>query len=234
MTAEWKICLAKPQMACEEFDMGHYKVFCWGRPLMIHADGYWDDLYTVAEQIINRSIDFDKLHGFFKILIKNNETGELTLAGDNAGSQFFFIDEENMRVSDSLLKLKESRKQVIPDYESAARFLLESRIFTDSTLIEGIRVTDKDYVYMVKNGRGVLRISKNLTPFHEKCHRITLKDFMDACTERISESEIRTVLTGGTDNRAVLAHLLRLKKRTACILSGRDENPDVFTAKKLL
>ncbi len=69
MTAEWKICLAKPQMACEEFDMGHYKVFCWGRPLMIHADGYWDDLYTVAEQIINRSIDFDKLHGFFKIFL---------------------------------------------------------------------------------------------------------------------------------------------------------------------
>ena len=229
---KWRYELTESANTCSKIQINHHSVYVWGLVILKTETGYYDRLDYIVNRIINKEVDFNNLHGFFKILIDNQDEGSFTLLTDNSGSQIFYLDSRDYRISDSLLLLSKGRKDNKPNYESCSRFLRESRVFSDDTVISDISVTNKDYVYTVTDG-GVKRKEKHLTPFYKKTDRINLKQYMEAILANISIDRVKTVLTGGTDNRAIIAHMSRMNKLSSFILSGRSSNPDVTVAKRI-
>lgn len=189
------------------------------------------DLLSIASDILNENYDFNRLHGFYKIIIKSKKDDRYVFFGDNSGSQHLFIDIEKGLFSDSFLALVDKRKGKLNPCYCAIIQLLNDTVFTNETIVQGIYRTgiEKYYIYQQKE---IFEKSKKLTSLSDREGR-NLKDIMQALSDHVGEKHIGAVCTGGTDSRTVLACLNYFNKTPKLIITGHSENPDIKIASEV-
>lgn len=190
------------------------------------------DPTEIAELLIREALDFNKLHGFFRMVAVDKINSRVLFLGDNSGSQIFYIDTQKNRVSDSLLELSRLRENIEPDYFSIKQFLNCGRIFTSTTIVKDIITSETDEYYCMENGQ-IRSIKKGLTDFSPVSDRLTLKELMDHLGRAVDMEKTCAVATGGTDSRCILAHLLRRGVRPQLYLTGNKGNPDLSIAQEI-
>lgn len=185
----------------------------------------------IAHSAAAGSLDFNKLHGFYKIVIFVKETKEYIFWGDNQGSQVFFIDSVAKTFSDSFISLRDARKgEITPCFSSVAELLAANYIFSDETVIKGIYTTSLYSYYRYFDG-SFSEFSKGLLSLEENKGK-SLSALMELLKTSI-KVPIFAVCTGGTDSRAILANLLKENERPALIITGHKDNPDIPIAKTI-
>ena len=211
----------------------YIKVVCMGMLVQIRDDEYCTDLLSIAQAALEGTLDYSGLHGSYKLVILDKQSGAYLFWGDNAGSQFFFIDHAAATFSDSLLALKRMKgKDAKPCYEAAAQLFAMGRSITGETLLSGVKVTDPNKVYRMRNGK-VETLDKALPAFGEMDPNADLSRVMDALLAMAGKRQCCAIVTGGTDSRVVLAHLFNRGQRPKLLLSGRNDNPDIATAQNV-
>lgn len=190
-----------------------------------------NDAQEIAALFCAGELDFNRLHGFYSLVLFDKREMCHYFWGDNSGSQYFFADMEENCFSDSFLHLLRARKgRLSPCFEGIAQ-LLSDQHFGTETPVKGIFITDPDNIYRFSAGK-VESISKKLLPLN-KCEGTELSPLMEALCGAAKESRIGAVCTGGTDSRLVLAHLSRLGQKPPLIITGHKDNPDVALAVKI-
>ncbi len=152
--------------------------------------------------------DFNALLGSFRVHIHNGETGERVFFGDNSGACRYYYDARG-NFAESFLDALALQGDKKPDYPAIAQFLRFGCIYSERTQCEGVLRTDPDDYYIAKDGRVYAR-SKGLTPLYEAAPYEDMHSLMERLTGAAKGLKNIAVITGGTDSRAVLAHLMAL------------------------
>lgn len=190
------------------------------------------DILEIAHNVLDGSINFNKLHGFYKIVIYEKISNKYFFWGDNAGSQRFFIDKYRQTFSDSMLSIRKNRgNDIKPCFSAIASLLSEQGAFTGETILEGVYFTEAEKYYSFESGKIEVMEKKLLTLSENKGK--TLKDIMEMLLKAIGNRQIAAVCTGGTDSRVVLAYLNYMSRKPLLILTGRDGNPDIPIAQEI-
>ena len=214
---------------CEDDEVS---VYCLGAIAYYVDNNISTNVLKIAHCILDDSLDFNYLYGFYKIVIYDKVKDNYFFWGDNAGSQRFFVDYTKVIFADSLLALRNWRKADLkPCYSAIALLLQENGALTDETLVEGIKITDTEKYYTF-NKLGIKEYDKGLLNFTENKGR-TLSEIMDIELEIVKDASFCAVCTGGMDSRTILAHLSYAKKTPALIVTGHKGNPDIEVAKEV-
>ncbi|MDE6887964.1 MAG: hypothetical protein K2P45_04875 [Eubacterium sp.] len=190
------------------------------------------DLYSLAEQALSDTLNFNKICGWYRIAIHDKKNNSWVFWGDHAGSQCFFINDQESRFCDSLLWLNDicKQKKLEPDLYAVSELFQYRRIFGNRTIFRHLKKTDPDHYYRLSEGRIIVK-EKRLHSFSKLPENYRLSDVFDNLISK--ESKICAVCTGGTDSRAVLAHLIYRGFRPDLYITGHLDNPDIRIAKKL-
>lgn len=124
----------------------HLKIFVRG--YVFSADGTEtnNDLTAIAECVVSGALDFNKLIGFYRILVIDKDSQTAFFWGDNAGTMLFFYSEDMPIASDSLLaiadRFREDEQKLNIDKDGVCELMAFDSIVTERTVIEGIKKTD--------------------------------------------------------------------------------------------
>ena len=185
---------------------------------------FWEDYY-------NQTLCFDDCIGTYRIQIDLHDRGQLFF-GDSAGVMFWYLDDMRGRIlgqlSDVLLTERE------PDYASIAQFLWFGCIYEGGTILKGVVRSDPECFYTIRDGK-ITAYSKNLTPFEKLPDEDNaLEQYVRRVLNAVEAREhIGCTITGGTDSRAILAHLCSLGIKPLLSITGTDEQSDVKIAKQI-
>lgn len=176
--------------------------------------------------------DFNALLGSFRVHIHNGETGERVFFGDNSGACRYYYDARG-NFAESFLDALALQGDKKPDYPAIAQFLRFGCIYSERTQCEGVLRTDPDDYYIAKDGRVYAR-SKGLTPLYEAAPYEDMHSLMERLTGAAKGLKNIAVITGGTDSRAVLAHLMALNVPLELAVSEQEgAGADVEIAKEI-
>lgn len=189
------------------------------------------DLLEIAQSAVDGRLNYNNLHGYYRMVVYDKVQRKHCLWGDNSGSQFFFIDWQNHTFSDRFLTLVEQRKGNLQPCCEAIMQVINDWVFTNETVVSGITKTDPDMVYEYTDNQCVAS-SKNLAPLSER-KGICLEQLMEVLTGKTDDAESGAVCTGGTDSRAILAHLHCRRKKPKLLITGHPDNPDVGVAQQI-
>lgn len=207
------------------------EVFCNGIIIWKRQNNNCTDILEIAREVINGSLDFNDLYGFYKIVIFDKTQETYTFWGDNAGSQMFFYNDDTYFFSESFLKMKNSLTHFNPNYAAIKQLFCFGRVYTDDTLIEDIKCTDSEKYYTISNDGFVVK-EKDLLPLYKNTGK-SLDFIMDTLIDNIDKNKIGAVCTGGTDSRTILAHLAYRNIHPQLIITGHNDNPDILPAQKI-
>ena len=189
------------------------------------------DLLEIAQAAVDGSLNYNNLHGYYRMVVYDKVHSKHLFWGDNSGSQFFFVDWQENLFSDRFLTLVERRSGVLkPCYEAVIQ-IINDHVFSNETVVAGITKTDPEMFYEYQNGVCAAH-SKALQPLSQR-KGIQLDQLMEILTQKINDAESGAVCTGGTDSRAVLAHLNERKKKPRLLITGHPDNPDVGVAREI-
>lgn len=190
------------------------------------------DVCSIAKDVVDGSLDFNCLCGFFKIVIYDKKNRTFVFFGDNSGSQFFYIDLLCNEFSDSFLKLRADRRSHFEvDFTAVCQLFCYNAILTTDTTIRGIQRTDENCYYKCNKGC-IICYSKKLKPLSQipNTNLDLVMNLLDSCT---NGKKIAAVVTGGTDSRVVLSHLYSRGASPSLVITGHEGNPDLPVAKKI-
>lgn len=192
------------------------------------------DLFSLAEQVLSNKLNFNNLCGWYRIAILDKENSGWIFWGDNLGSQYFFMNEQENKVCDSLLWLNAicREKEPKPDFYAVSELFQYGRIFGSRTIFSHLKKMDPDYYYLLSDDRIIAR-KKKLKSFWELPSNYHLYDVFDQFMDLRGRKKICAVCTGGTDSRTVLAHLMYRGFRPDLYITGYLDNPDIKIAKKI-
>jgi len=190
-----------------------------------------------ARELLNdfhsQTLDFNLCLGAFRIVIEDKRNDEKVLFCDNGGNLCFYIDLEKNRVSDSFLELVRQRHVIVPNYQSIAQFLQFGYIYGDDMMCMGIIRTNPCSYYRINGYGSVETLEKKLRPFEELKEYTNLHDLMGQLVKSSKILKVAATITGGTDSRTILSHLISHKQRPQLVISGKHTDMDVQIASKI-
>ena len=210
------------------------RLYVWYTGILFYYDGSYleKDVLKIAYLLISGELDFNLLHGFFRIAIYDKDTHLYYFFGDNSGTQYFYIDEDKNTFSDSLLQLAE-KKEIEPNYNAIYQLLVGDYILTNDTIINGITKTcNGSYYILYEGGVKLTNNDKKLKKLSE-LNGMQLSEYMSLLMSAMEGSTICAVCTGGTDSRTILSHLDYLGAKPKLIITGHPDNPDIPVAKEI-
>lgn len=200
--------------------------------LSSNEGGMLSYLERIAEDLESKTVDFERIYGYFRIVITDRISGVQFFFSDNLGSQRFYIDEKNCEVSDSFRYLIKGIGKDKLDIRGIAQIFAYGSAVDGISLAKDIIKTDSEYYYEIKEGR-IFRHSKRLRRFCEKYTEHDLYDFVSSECNMHKDKPIAARVTGGNDSRAILASTLRAGYRPETIITGHAGNPDIPIAKEI-
>lgn len=190
-----------------------------------------------AELLLNQyvekgQIDFNKFYGAYHFIIIDKDKKNTIFFGDNAGNCCFYYNNEIGMISDSFLELSSCSLKISPNYEAITEFIHFNCIYSDKTICKEILRTDAMNYYESKNNIITIK-SKDLVIWNNEFEYEGLNEFMADTLYSADGLKIVDIITGGTDSRAVLSHLVSLGGNFELAISGRPQMRDVQIAKEI-
>lgn len=189
------------------------------------------DVLSVCRMFIEGKLDFNRLHGSFRLIIENLGTGERTFFGDNSGLLVFYYRNKQKDFTDCLLEFAGDEDRIEPDYYSVAQYLMYGYVLTFDTLISGVRQADPECYYTLEEN-GIKEHSKDLKRVAEMYDTLSVGDVIER-SMKATGGNYGAVCTGGTDSRSILAWVYAHGGRPELSITGRSENQDVKIAEKI-
>lgn len=189
------------------------------------AAAFWADFQQ-------NKANFDDCTGVYRVEILCND-GRRIYFCDNAGGARFYIHEKSAGFHTKLTAAL-PREERIPNYDAIAQFLYFGCIYGHDTPLAGVVRSDPNKYYIVENGH-VSAADKGLRPLEE----LPASDnALDEQMRRFSRSAatfdmVACTITGGTDSRAILAHMLHKGLHPILDITGHDGQDDVDIARKI-
>lgn len=222
----------KEQQATFQIDVKNSEITVWG--LFMYADhpagkesvdAFWADFSQ------NRA-NFDACTGVYRVEIKCND-GRRIYFCDNSGCARYYIDEKRAAFSTTLMAAL-PREERVPNYGAISQFLYFGCIYGFDTPVEGVTVSDPAKYYVVELGQLTV-VDKGLTPLEElPGQEQALHTQMHRFARAAADIEkVACTITGGTDSRAILAHLLNEGLHPVLNITGHDGQADVDIACKI-
>lgn len=189
-------------------------------------------LEKIAGALIENRADFEKIYGYYRLVISDKKNEIQYFFTDNLGSQRFYMEEKPCRVSDSFLPLITGIGTDRLDTYAIAQIFAWGTTVDGRTVAKGITKTDSEHYYTLSNGK-ITAHSKNLKRFCEKYTDHNLYDFISAECAVHKGSPIAARVTGGNDSRAILASALRAGYKPQTIITGHAGNPDIPISRRI-
>lgn len=214
----------------------HLKIFVRG--YVFSADGTEtnNDLTAIAECVVSGALDFNKLIGFYRILVIDKDSQTAFFWGDNAGTMLFFYSEDMPIASDSLLaiadRFREDEQKLNIDKDGVCELMAFDSIVTERTVIEGIKKTDFS-LYYILDDHGIRAESKKLAGYSTMRCKYSLYELCRDLLAIIGKDYAACTITGGTDSRAVLACLHKSDCYPPLVLTAHRGNPDIGVARSV-
>lgn len=188
------------------------------------AQAFWRDYVS------NKPV-FDQCIGSYRVRVIREDGSELYF-GDNAGVLSWYLDTEQGMVLNRLSDVPRERRK--PDTRSIAQFLWFGCIYGMGTPFHGIERSDPENCYLLQNGQFQV-ISKKLTPLEELSQD---PDALEHYVRRVlkgmeGQETIGCTITGGTDSRAVLSHLVAAGIRPTLCITGTNDHVDVRIGRQI-
>ncbi len=208
-------------------------VWCAGLVAFSSGDFITSDVLEIAKMAVSKTLDYNNLFGFFKIVVFDKATEETLYFCDNSGSARFFYDKDAGVIADTLpLCVTLLSQKVRPCYEAIYQYLSIGRTIDNETIVDGVLMTSCDCIYWLKNGI-IYEETKGLRAYSELDPSFSLEKLMRILTHAMDGELVSAVATGGTDSRTILAHLMSLGFLPRLITTGRIEDDDVRIAKNI-
>ena len=175
---------------------------------------------------------FDDCTGSYRVEIQE-KSGQTIYFSDNSGMMHYYIHETTATFTTSLAEAMPKMMRT-PNYSGIAQFLYYGYTFGTETTIADVFRSDPDLYYLVE--KGILRKkSKNLTDMEalhspENALELQMRRFVHGLT---ANERLACTITGGTDSRTVLSHLLHNGLHPILTITGHDSQPDVQIAKTI-
>lgn len=217
----------------ETIDLGSgYKALYRGELFyMLDEEKTIYDVSEVCRMFMESRLDFNQLHGSFRIILLNEETGECTFFGDNSGLLVFYYRSNKAVFTDCLLELANSEDSIEPNYYGATQYLQYGYTLTFDTLIKGVMQADPERYYTVEDGK-IIEHSKELKRIADIERPLSVDKVIER-SMKATENKYGSVCTGGTDSRSILAWVYALGGRPEVFITGRSENKDVKIAEQV-
>ncbi|MBQ3643162.1 MAG: hypothetical protein II961_01065 [Candidatus Riflebacteria bacterium] len=218
-----------PRFKYELTENDSYKVWLSG----VFCYDEASDILETAKILCRGNLDFNKIHGFFRLIVLDKSKNSYILVGDNSGSQYFYFDESNKKFSDSFIALRKQINKLTLDYSAISELFTLGAILGEDTIVKEIKKTDSNYYFIVENNC-IKKLSKKLVPFNKlNKYDNSFGQIMRKLLSKVKQNNIGTVLTGGTDSRVVLSFLHYADIEPELFLTGRKGNPDVPIAENI-
>lgn len=197
---------------------------------------YYDrasDILEIAKILCCEKLDFNKIHGFFRLIVFDKLTNNYVLVGDNSGSQYFYFDESNKRFSDSFVALRKQINNPTLDYSAISELFTLGAILGEDTIVKEIKKSDSNY-YFIVDDNCIRKLPKKLVPFNKiDKFKNSFEPIMQKLLSKIKRDRIGAVLTGGTDSRVILSYLYYAGIKPELFLTGHKDNSDVPIAEEI-
>lgn len=172
---------------------------------------------------------FDNCTGSYRIRIVYRDGREIYFS-DNAGIMRWYIGPKGFCTS-----LREAAPDSrTPDETAIAQFLSYGCIYGPKTVIHEVKQSESGKYYLLENGDAREK-EKGLTPFEEldapeDALAIQMRKFSQAVSGR---EDIACTITGGTDSRTILAHMIYNGLHPLLDITGKPTDGDVVVAKRI-
>ncbi len=204
-----------------------------------------DSLRAFLRDFDRGAADFDECTGSYRVRAVYPGGEELRFC-DNAGIMRWYIREggrppleSNRAPSADAAGFYTTLREAAagdrePDASSIAQFLYFGCVYGTGTILRSVRRSDPGCYYMVRQGR-IEEKSKNLKPLEE----LELNgDALDEQMARFAKATaglggIACTITGGTDSRNILSHMLHEGMAPLLDISGPESHPDVKVARRI-
>lgn len=205
------------------------KYIIWLSGLLYYGESDADrDIFSIVSRFERGELDFNKLHGFYRLVIFDKNSESFFFWGDNSSSQYFFIDETRGLFSDSFLSLVRGRRGNISLCHEAAVQLISNIIFDELTLVEGIVRSSPEKYYRFVDKK-IETLDKGLHPFCQ-CSGEEVFKITESLLAAARDWKCGAVCTGGTDSRVILSYLSYKNVLPPLVITGHADNPDVAVA----
>lgn len=221
----------KEKQATIYVDAADAQLRIWG--LFLYADhpagresalAFWADFSRNCAR-------FDDCTGVYRMEILCSDGRKICFC-DNSGCARYYIHEKKASFHTGLSETL-PREERIPNYGAIAQFLYFGCIYGFDTPLAGITVSDPGKYYVVEQGR-VSAVDKNLTPLEElSVQEDELEKQMHRFAQAAEGEHVACTITGGTDSRAILAHMLNAGMQPVLDITGHDGQADVDIARKI-
>lgn len=217
-----------------------YKVYyddqctVWHVGIIAYEDenGIIYDTLKIAHLAISGQLNHNKLYGFYRIVVKDHGSGAMMFWGDNSGSERFYYHRAKVSwFADTLPAcIKRFTDPISPCYTAIYQYLSIGMTIDDTTIYAGIHMTSRYNVYIEKDDQ-ICAKSKRLNSYQDCDPNFTLEKLMSILLGGIKDiASISASITGGTDSRCILAHLLEQGVQPRLCITGREGDKDVIIA----
>lgn len=207
-----------------------FLVWYRGAIVLVDNGAYKTDISEIVSLFFQDKLDFNMLFGSYRVVALHNQTGNLYFWGDNSGSQVFYIDRNEGLYSDSFLSLLHERKgDLLPNFDSIAQLLKHGLVYSYEMLVKGIVQSNPNKYYKF-DSVGIAELDKRLNKFSEVKEPLDMSKLTEALLTATGKEKVAAVITGGTDSRAVLAHLLKAGCIPELYITGHKDSKDVQIA----
>ena len=181
---------------------------------------------------LDQSINLNNFYGSYRIVIEDATKNIIIFFGDNSGSCCFYYDISTVLFSDSFLKITKQSNNLLPNFDAITEFLSFNCVYSDDTICKGIFKTNP-FKYYVIEGNRISEREKDILGVDKSSKYSNLSDFIDDFTHASEGIKKAVVITGGTDSRTILSHVISKNENFYLFISGREELEDVKIAKEI-
>lgn len=179
-----------------------------------------------------QNLNLKDFYGSYRVIIEDLLKKNIIFFGDNAGNCCFYYDEVSGTFSDSFLKVVGHLEDLSPNYDAITEFISFNCIYSEETICKGVLRTSPSKYYIIEQNK-IKEKEKELIEL-EECHKYAnLNKFMNDFVYASAEIEKALVITGGTDSRTVLSHMISQNADFHLFISGREELEDVKIAREV-
>lgn len=202
----------------------------------IYKSGFMSGEESIEEFLkdycFTKSVNLDGFYGSYRIIIEDINEGELIFMGDNSGSCCFYYDNNTMNFSESFIDITTRANNLIPNYNSITEFLSFNCIYSDEMICKDIYRTNPSEYYIIKDKK-LLKKEKSFLSVSNRNRYKSLSEFIDDFVKASKNTRKAAVITGGTDSRTILSHLVSKNVDFDLFISGKEESEDVKIAKEI-
>jgi hypothetical protein len=184
------------------------------------------------EYCLSKHINTTYFMGSYWIVIIDETNDLVIFFGDNSGSCSFYFDTNTNIFSDSFLDITKQSNQLLPNFDAITQFLSFNCIYSEDTICKGIHRTNPSNYYVIENDSIKVK-EKEFLKLDENCKYTNLSEYFDDFIYATQDFRKAAVITGGTDSRTILSHLIYKNENFDLFISGCDEMKDVKIAKEI-